>query len=408
MKSSTVPRAAAAQYLLKSVLAPHLPSIEPLETRVLFAAEKILFIRGGSNTGGFLDGGTRAQRDEELADINNFSTSTGNHGWGELANLLKGDGFSPVQTIEKHVNPFDLSKVDLTQYKTIVFGSNNADYSAPRIVGAFVKYIDRGGSALFISDANFGSSYGDAPSSDQSLLTPFGLAVNQDSGTYSLSRSTDFRALQHSILFGVNQIDGEGVSPGVRVRPVKHVTPQVLIGAKGTTRNNDSLGKGTDRPVTQNDGALVVAQAGLGRIAISFDRNTFFNRNGAGTDIHRFDNTRYAKNLFEWLAGRNPGRPQVQAEDFRYDESPQSLLIAFNGDVSKSLSTKDIALKNRTTGKGIAASSVRFDTLANTAIFRFPTTLAAGSYTVTLFAKGVMDSKGKTLLEDVVYNFRVL
>src|SRR5947207_3862465 len=121
MKSSTVPHAAAAQYVLKSVPAPHLPSIEPLETRVFFAAEKILFIRGGSNTGGFLDGGTRAQRDDELADINNFSTVKGNHGWGELANLLKGDGFAPVQTIEKHVNPVDLSKLDVSQYKTTVF-----------------------------------------------------------------------------------------------------------------------------------------------------------------------------------------------------------------------------------------------------------------------------------------------
>src|SRR5438046_3425495 len=106
MKSSTVPHAAAAQYVLKSVLAPHLPSIELLETRVLFAAEKILFIRGGSNSGGFLDGGTRAQRDEELADINNFSTAAGNHGWGELANMLKTDSFAPIEIIEKHNNPF--------------------------------------------------------------------------------------------------------------------------------------------------------------------------------------------------------------------------------------------------------------------------------------------------------------
>src|SRR5256885_13651641 len=146
-KSSNVPLSAVAQYVRKPVFAPYLPSIESLETRVLFAAEKILFIRGGSNTGGFLDGGTRAQRDEELADINNFSTAKGNHGWGELANLLKGDGFAPGETIEKHTNPFDLSNVDVSQYKTIVFGSNNADYSAPRIVSAFVKYINGGGSA---------------------------------------------------------------------------------------------------------------------------------------------------------------------------------------------------------------------------------------------------------------------
>src|SRR6266478_5306648 len=110
-KSSNVPLSAAAQYVQKPVFVPHLPLIEPLETRVLFAAEKILFIRGSSNTGGFLDGGTRAQRDEELADINNFSTAKGNHGWGELANLLKSVGFAPVETIEKHNNPVDLSKL---------------------------------------------------------------------------------------------------------------------------------------------------------------------------------------------------------------------------------------------------------------------------------------------------------
>jgi hypothetical protein len=35
-----------------------------------------------------------------------------------------------------------------------------------------------------------------------------------------------------------------------------------------------------------------------------FDRNTFFNRNGAGTDITRFDNGRLAQNVIDWLAGQ--------------------------------------------------------------------------------------------------------
>src|SRR5207245_1383337 len=131
-----------------------------------------------------------------------------------------------------------------------------------------------GGSALFISDANFGSSYGDAPSSDQDFLARFGLAVQQDMGKYSVSRSAgDFRAPVHPVLAGVNAIDGEGVSPGVRVHPVTGVTPQVIIRALGTTRNNDSSGKGSTRAVTDSDGVLVVAEAGLGRVAIHFDRN---------------------------------------------------------------------------------------------------------------------------------------
>ena len=54
---------------------------------------------------------------------------------------------------------------------------------------------------------------------------------------------------------------------------------------------------------------------------------TFFNLNGAGTSLHRYDNTRYAKNLFEWLAGRTAGAgPQVQAASFRYRATPPTRL----------------------------------------------------------------------------------
>src|SRR5207302_9000318 len=135
-----------------------------------------------------------------------------------------------------------------------------------------------------------------------------------------------------------------------------------------------------------------VAEAGLGRVAIHFDRNTFFNANGAGTSLHRFDNARYAKNLFEWLAGRSFGRPQVQAEDFRYDQSPQTLRIAFNRYVARSLSTADIKLINRKTGAVVAATSETFESSSNTGIFKFSRTLSTGNYRVTLFAREVTDS----------------
>lgn len=51
-----------------------------------YAAEpmKILFVRGGANTGGFLEGGL----DEHLSDITNSSDHAGNHGWGTLATIL--------------------------------------------------------------------------------------------------------------------------------------------------------------------------------------------------------------------------------------------------------------------------------------------------------------------------------
>jgi hypothetical protein len=385
-------------------------AMQNLEPRLLFAAQKILFIRGGSGTGGFLDGGTLAQRDEELADINNLSTAKGNHGWGELANLLRSDGFTLEQRIEKNGRRIDLTKLDLSQYSTIVFGSNNADYTPfgnKTIVKALVSYVFAGGSTLFVSDANFGTSYGDAPSSDQDFLSRFGLAVNQDKGTYSLTRASNFRAPTHSILTGVDEIDGEGVSPGVRVAPVAGVTPQVIIGAKDTTRSNDSFDKGADRAVNGSDGALVVATAGLGRVAVAFDRNTFFNKNGAGTDLHRFDNSRYAKNLFEWLAGRTPARPVVQAEDFQFDASPQTLRISFNRYVGRSISTDDVRLINRRTGKVFSAKSVTLDESTRTAIFNFDRTFTSDNYRATLFAAGVTDTKGRHLSDDVVYDFHI-
>ena len=52
--------------------------------------------------------------------------------------------------------------------------------------------------------------------------------------------------------------------------------------------------QGTLRPVTSHDASLVLVRAGLGKVAAFFDRNTFFNPNGVGTDITQFDNRQLA------------------------------------------------------------------------------------------------------------------
>ncbi|MFT4546272.1 MAG: hypothetical protein ACI8XO_003561 [Verrucomicrobiales bacterium] len=49
----------------------------------------------------------------------------------------------------------------------------------------------------------------------------------------------------------------------------------------------------------------MVATFGSGRVAGHYDRNTFFNANGADTDINRLDNEAYSRNLFNWLAGNS-------------------------------------------------------------------------------------------------------
>ena len=62
--------------------------------------------------------------------------------------MLRADGFSPQEMIEKPNKPVDLTGIDLTQYKTIIFGSNNADYTPfgdKSMVKALVNYVFAGG-----------------------------------------------------------------------------------------------------------------------------------------------------------------------------------------------------------------------------------------------------------------------
>jgi hypothetical protein len=277
---------------------------------------RVLFIRGGSGTGGFLEGGA----DEQLSDIHDTSTAPGNHGYAELAALLAAEGFVVEQVIEGSAPaglPVNLLAIDLSQYDVVVFGSNNASYPASA-VDWLVPYVCSGGSALFISDANWGSSWSDAPSSDQPFLDRFDLVMNQDSGVYVVSRSAGDFVIggvdqgNHPILAGpdgvlgtaddVNDFDGEGVSPATVTHLFPGVEPVVLAKAKQDIHLNDSTGSGSFKPPGVDDGALIVLQYGAGRVACCFDRNTFFNLNGAGTSLHQWDNAQLARNLFAWLA----------------------------------------------------------------------------------------------------------
>jgi hypothetical protein len=277
-----------------------------------FATDRILFIRGGDGTGGFLEGGN----DDHLCDIDNFRLAPGNRGWASLASLLRGEGYVVRQVKEGPATsgadlPVDLVNLDLSPYRLIVFGSNNATYDA-QAVDKIEAYVRGGGAALFISDANFGSNWGDASSSDQPFLTRFGLVMNQDNGTYSLNRNaSDYLVATHPIFAGVNSFDGEGVSPisiDTGANPAG-VTRTILARAKQEVRVPNGTNQGSTRAANANDGSLVIAEAGSGRIAGHFDRNTFFNVGGAGTDLTRLDNRIYARNLFAWLTERtNTGR----------------------------------------------------------------------------------------------------
>ncbi len=277
---------------------------------------RILFIRGGSGTGGFLEGGS----DEQLADINNDLTTGGNHGWGQLADALEAEGYTLEQVIEGpgtagQGSAVALSSLALSQYEVLVFGSNNAVYSQAD-VDAFGQYIQNGGAALFISDANFGSDWADAPNSDQQFLDLFGIQVYQDQGTYVVGDGPgEILVPTHPIFNGVNQFDGEGVSPFRVTDSVPGVEVTLLAGAEGNVRVNEPpLGgnnQGSSVPSDSGDASVLIATYGQGRIAGHYDRNTFFNIGGAGTNITRFDNQTYAVNLFNWLAAAGPTSSDV-------------------------------------------------------------------------------------------------
>ena len=346
--------------------------MEPLDARTLLAGA-VLFVHGAPRSGGFLEATNDAQRTEQLASITNASTAAGNHGWKQLADLLRGQNYTLTEIdepLEPNAPPtgqttgsgLDFSKIDLKKYDAVVFASNNAVYPETSI-DAIESYIRGGGGAIFISDGNFGSSWADAPNSDQQFLNRFGLTVDQDNGQYTLRRDAgDFTTPAHPVLIDVNAFDGEGVSPirlpatlpaGVALVP--------LARAKGTTFDNNPASaannsRGTPRPVDSRDASLVLGNAGGGRFAAFFDRNTFFNAGGAGTDITKNDNSQLATNLFNWATDHSP--PAVVSSSFTQGD-PYVLRFRVDDNLNGTFARIDIRLRSRRTGINLPPSMWR-------------------------------------------------
>jgi uncharacterized delta-60 repeat protein len=384
---------------------------------------KVLFVRGADRSGGFLEAGDDASRTEHLADIHNRSTAPGNHGWYELAQALRGAGY----VIEQRAEPVEdaapatgqtqgravrFENLDLAPYTAVVFGSNNATSEATT-VDAVEAYVRSGGAALFISDANFGSDWADAPESDQSILSRFGVTVAQDFGVYASERAAgDFLAPNHPVLVNVNTFDGEGVSPFFVSNPgVPGVSVTLLARAEQGFRVNappyehPATRQGPVRPVTGGDASLLVGAADDGRFAGHFDRNTFFNQNGAGTSINRFDNRQLALDLFRWLALGNPDTtpPTVTQTEFRFERAPQSIAFHLSEDVSRTLDRGDVTVRNLATQQTIAPSAVaQLDD--GWAVFAFAVPLPDGSYRATLAAGSVADAQGNALASDASFD----
>lgn len=259
----------------------------------------MLFIRGAEGTTG-VEGGTN---DNDLSDI----LSTTNHGLSDLSLLLAANGFDVTQREEGSTSggktAVDLAAADLSQYDVVVFGSNNAFYEGAD-AEALDDYVRAGGGALFASDRNWGKDPTRSADSDQVLLKPFGITVGLDAGVEN-TEGNDLFADEatdpsHPLVAGIEgRISGAGVASYSEKAPVSGVTVTGLIPAKGTVVDNDAGEgrEGTKRAAGPDDFAVLLVEAGTGRVVCTFDRDTFFN--GVITEA---GNQRYALNVFRWLA----------------------------------------------------------------------------------------------------------
>jgi hypothetical protein len=227
--------------------------------------------------------------------------NTGHNGYAQLADLLaerQGHNFTELADTDPTVNP--LTTLTLKPYDLVVLGSNNRRFSASE-AQAVLAYVTRGGALLALSDSRFGLSpnrpqnaLGAGELSDNDLLAPFGMAIEHDNYQVVVADGPRFVSPTHPILRGLTSFKGEGVS-------LIHVTggpAQIIVRGDGLLLTDGHTITGPDYAIT------AVAQVGRGRVAATFDRNTFFNAGvgSDGTDLSELDNTRYALNLFDWLA----------------------------------------------------------------------------------------------------------
>ena len=105
-------------------------------------------------------------------------------------------------------------------------------------------------------------------------------------------------------------------------------------------------------------------------------------------------------------------RPAITASQFVWQTAPQRIEFTFDQDVSASLSTADLVLRNLTTGTTIPSSSIvmNWNAATRTATFRFPTlpnggSLPDGRYRATLAAAGVSNAAGTTIAVDYALDF---
>jgi hypothetical protein len=236
---------------------------------------------------------------------------TGANGYSQLVEYLlweQGHNFFEVHDNDPSVNPLTMQHLEL--YDLLVLGSNNRRFSAQEAAVVY-SFVQQGGALLALSDSRFGLSpdrqnnaLGAGELSDNDLISQFGMRLEHDNYQVVTASTSRFALPNHPLLRAINSFKGEGVS----LIKVTGGPAQIVVRGDGLLLTDGQTVTGPDYAIT------AFAQVGMGRVAATFDRNTFFNADvgSAGTDLSELDNRRYAYNLFNWLA--RPGAPGVKSE----------------------------------------------------------------------------------------------
>ena len=210
-------------------------------------------------------------------------------GFCEFASVVREVGFTPTGMADGSVT---LTEEFLKPFTIVVFGSNNRRFTGEEQEAA-LEFVARGGGLLFFSDGAFGFEEGRA--SDNDLLRHFGMVTHHDNAgpLTTVSGGGGFHYLTDGISFR-----GEGVS---QVRAAGESARILAVCGEGEYGLHID-----DGFLQENDAALVVAEHGLGRVAATFDGDTFLNPPGTGTHIDEGDNREYARRLIRWLAHHEP------------------------------------------------------------------------------------------------------
>lgn len=227
--------------------------------------------------------------------------NTGRNGYAQLVALLadtQGHNVYELADTDPAVNPLTLNA--LIPYDLLVLGSNNRRYT-PAEAAVVAAYVNRGGGVLALSDSRFGLSpnralneLGAGELSDNDLVGQFGMQIQHDNYEVVVADGARFVTPTHPVLRGLTSFKGEGVS----LIRITGGPATILVRGDGLRLTDGVTITGPDYAIT------ALAQVGQGRVAATFDRNTFFNAGvgSDGTDLSELDNRAYAYNLFNWLA----------------------------------------------------------------------------------------------------------